>query len=157
MGLTEILLILVIVVGIVAVVFYYLNRWASKRMVAHEDIIAKSKQTVSIFVIDKKRDRPQNANLPKQVMAQLPKVYKFMKANLVKAKIGPQIHTLMCDKKVYNTIPVKKTIKVDLAGLYIVSVKGVKTEEEVKKIRKEKKEKEKLEKKELAKAEKLKK
>ncbi len=141
----DIILIVIIVLGLLAVGLYFLNRWASKKMVAQEKLIEQSKQTVSLYVIDKKRDKPQNANLPKQVMDQLPRTYKFMKANLVKAKIGPQIHTLMCDKKVYNIIPVKKTIKVELAGLYIVSVKGMKSEDELKKMKKEKKAKEKEE------------
>ena len=43
---------------------------------------------------------------------------------LVKAKVGPQIVNLMCDKSVFEIIPVKKNVKVELAGIYIVSVKG---------------------------------
>ena len=38
------------------------------------------------------------------------------------AKIGPQIQTLMCDQKVYDSIPVKKQVKVEVAGILIVNV-----------------------------------
>ena len=65
----------------------------------------------------------------------MPKMYKFMKTYLVKAKIGPQIMTLMCEKKVFDLLPLMKNVKVDMAGMYIVSVKGMKTERELKAIR----------------------
>ena len=31
----------------------------------------------------------------------------------------------MCDKPVYEVLPVKKTVKVDIAGMYIVSMTGL--------------------------------
>ena len=72
---------------------------------------------------------------------QLLVLYKKMKMYFVQAKIGPQIMTLMCDKKVFAAIPVKKNIKVEIAGIYIVSVAGMKSPEELKAIKKQKKEK----------------
>ena len=41
---------------------------------------------------------------------------------VVIAKAGPQIVTLMCDEIVYNTVPVKKQIKAEVAGIMLVNV-----------------------------------
>ena len=127
------------VVALIGLGIFLLNRWASKRMVEHNSLVERTKQTVSIYVIDKKKERMQNANFPKAVQEQVPKWNKLMKMPLVKAKIGPQIITLMCDKQVFDALPVKKTVKVDLAGIYIVSMKGLKTKKEMAEARRERK------------------
>lgn len=105
---------------------FYLNRKASKRLSEQQSIIEKNKILTSIFVIDKKREKAENVNLPKAVMEQMPKIFKVRKAYFVKAKAGPQILTLMCDKKIFNDLPVKKNIKVELVGIYIYSIKSSK-------------------------------
>ena len=135
----DVLIIVFAVLGVVAVVLFILNRWASKRMVEHNTMLDRTKQPASIYVIDKKRDKLQNANLPKIVMEQVPKWNKFMKVYLVKAKIGPQITTLICDKEVFNALPLKKTVKADLAGMYISGFKGMKSKEEMAALRRERK------------------
>ena len=43
---------------------------------------------------------------------------------MVKAKVGPQIVNLMCDKSVFEIMPMKKNVKVELAGIYIVKIQG---------------------------------
>ena len=123
----DILVISFIVVAVIALALFFLNRWASKRMVEQKMMIERTKQPASIYVIDKKRDKIDNANFPKVVQEQIPKWNKLMKMYLVKAKIGPQIATLMCDKEVFDALPLKKTVKVDIAGMYIVSMKGMKS------------------------------
>ena len=130
-----IFIVLVVVIGAV----YLLNRWASKRMVEHSSMVERNKQAASIYVIDKKKEKIQNANFPKVVLDQVPRWNKFMKMPLVKAKIGPQIMTLMCDKQVFDALPIKKTVKVELAGIYIVSMKGMQTKKEMAALRKERK------------------
>ena len=146
MGATDIIILVIAIIAAIAAGLYFLNRWAAKKSVDNQTAISKNKQTVSIYVIDKKRDLAKNANMPKIVMDNLPKVYRFMKMYLVKAKIGPQIMTLVCDKKVYNKIHVKKNFKVDIAGIQIVDVKGVRTDAEIKEANKQKKLAEKKEK-----------
>ena len=132
MNVLDILVIVFIVVVALAVGLYFLNRWASKKMVDQQSMIDKTKQPATIYVIDKRREKPGSVNLPKSVTDQLPKYYRFMKMPFVKAKIGPQIITLMCDKQVYNALPVKKSVKVEIAGIYIVGMKGMKTKKELK-------------------------
>ena len=69
----------------------------------------------------------------KQVYDQLEGSAKRRKMCMVKAKVGPQIVTLITDKNVYDVIVPKKTIKVELSGLYLVNVVGVNLENKKKK------------------------
>ena len=133
----DILIIAFVVIAVLVAVMFFLNRWASRRMVEQQSLVERTKQPASIYVIDKKKDRIQNTNLPKAVMEQVPRWNKLIKMYFVKAKIGPQIMTLMCDKEVFNALPLKKTVKVDLAGIYIVSMKGMKSKQEMAAMRKD--------------------
>lgn len=134
-------MIIAVIIGAIFAGLYFLNKWAYKKMDTQQTMINKMKNSMSIYVIDKKRDKITNINMPKAVIDQMPKLYKKMKMYFVQAKIGPQIMTLMCDKKVFAAISVKKNIKVEIAGIYIVSVAGMKSPEELKVIKKQKKEK----------------
>ena len=144
----DIIIIITLIVGVVLFGLFWLNKKASKKMDAHQEMVNRSKQTTTIFVIDKKKAKITEVNMPKIVTEQMPKIYKFLKLYFVPAKIGSQILTLICDKKVFNAITVKKNVKVELAGIYIVSVVGMKTDKELKEIKKAKKEKAKENKKE---------
>ncbi len=137
----DILLLLLIIFGVVVFGLYYLNRMASKKLSDQNNAIERMRQTVSMYVIDKKKAKVKDANLPKIVMEKMPKIYKLLKMPLVKGKVGPQIMTFMCDKKVFEALPVKKTVKVDIAGIYIVDMKGLKSDKEYKANKKEKGEK----------------
>ena len=41
---------------------------------------------------------------------------------MIKAKVGPQIVTLICEDDVFKKLPDKKNIRVDLAGIFIVGI-----------------------------------
>lgn len=131
MGIFDWAIIISIVLVIIVVALYFLNRWAGKRMAQQQDMVEKHKQTVTIYVIDKKKDKIQNANLPKAMASQVPRMSRMMKVPLVKAKIGKDIMTLMCDNAVFPALPVKKNVTVEMAGIYIVSMKGQKTKAEM--------------------------
>lgn len=135
MGVLDILIIVSIVVLVLGVGFYFLNKWAGKRAATQHQMVEQHKQTVSIYVIDKKKDKITNSNMPKAMIDQMPKMGKMMKMPLVKAKIGPQIMTLICEKDVFEALPVKKTVTVEMAGAYIVGMKGMKTKLEMQKMR----------------------
>ncbi|MCC8014511.1 MAG: hypothetical protein LIO87_04875 [Eubacterium sp.] len=135
----DITLILIVVLAAAVVGLFFLSRWASNKYDTQQTQINKMKQQVTIYVISKKHDKPSNVNLPKVVMEQMPKLGKQMKMYFVQAKIGPQIVTLITEKNVYNAIPVKKNVKAEIAGLYIVSIAGLKSAEEMKKEQKAKK------------------
>jgi len=142
----DIIIIVIVLLGAVAAGLYFLNRWASRRMDDQQRMIEQNKTSANIFVIDKKKDKPENANLPKAAISQMNRLSKMMKMHFVKAKVGPQVLTLMCDKKVFEALPVKRNVTVDLAGIYIVGMKGMKSDEEIKAIKKAKKQKAKAEK-----------
>jgi len=129
------------IVGTGVVAFYLISKWSYKKMEEHQTLIERTRQSATIFVIDKSRGRLKPGILPKAVMDQMPRSSKFLKMNFVKAKVGPQIATLVCDKNIYNAIPLKKNVKVEVSGIYIASMQGLKTKEELKAIKKEKKEK----------------
>ena len=125
MNASDVFIIIIIVLALLIAGMYYLNKRGMKRMIQAQDFIDQNRTTMQIFVIDKKQEKPSPSNMPKAVYEQMPKSAKMRKTNLVRAKVGPQIVTLMCDKPVYNAMPVKKSVKVDIAGMYIVSIAGV--------------------------------
>lgn len=122
----DVILIIAIIVALALVGLYFLGNWAAKKANEQQSIINSTKVTTSILVIDKKKDKLSNANMPKVVTERMPKYLKLKKMPLVKAKIGPQIMTLICDPRVFKEIPVKKQVKVDISGIYIVALKGSK-------------------------------
>lgn len=135
----DIIIVVVLILGAVGVGLYFLNKWAYKKMDEQQRMIARTSQAATIYVIDKRKEKPNNANLPKAVLEQLPRRASLMKMPLVKAKIGPQIITFICDKKVFEALPLKKNVKVDISGIYITNMKGMKTDKEMKALAKEKK------------------
>lgn len=135
----DIIIFVVLILGALGFGLYFLNKWAYKKMDEQQTMIARTSQPVTIYVIDKKKEKPDNANLPKAVLQQLPRRAKIMKMPLVKAKVGAQIITFICDKKVFEALPIKKNVKVDVSGIYITNMKGMKTEKEMKALAKERK------------------
>ncbi|MDR1687540.1 MAG: hypothetical protein LBS21_02880 [Clostridiales bacterium] len=138
MGPMDIVFLVFLIVAALGTGLYFLNKWAMKKMDQQQSLISKTRTVVNIFVIDKKRDKVTNVNLPKAAMEQMPKTAKLMKMYFVQAKIGAQIMTLMCDKKVFEVLPVRKSVKVGLAGIYIVDMPGMKSEKQMKEERKAK-------------------
>ena len=78
-----------------------------------------------MLIIDKKRLPLKESGLPQMVIDQAPKLMRRSKLPIVKAKVGPKISILIADEKVFDLIPVKKEIKAEVSGLYIVGVKGL--------------------------------
>ena len=120
-----ILLIVVVVFIILMVVLYFVGRKLQKQQDEQKAMMEANKQTVSLLVIDKKRMKLKDAKLPEAVMSQMPKMARNVKTPLVKVKIGPQIMTMFCDEGIFDLVPVKKEIKAEVSGMYLVGVKGV--------------------------------
>ncbi len=118
------LIVLAVVIGLL-VLLYFAGRKLQKRQNEQQSMLEANKQTVSLLVIDKKRMKIKDANLPASVSAQIPKISRNMKAAFVKVKIGPQLVTLFCDEKIYDSVPIKKEVKAEVSGMYLMSVKGV--------------------------------
>jgi hypothetical protein len=118
---------LYIILGVVAagagVGFYFLRKNLKQKVNDQQSLVNQHKVATSILVLEKRKDRVTNANMPKSVIDQIPKIYKIRKVPLVKAKIGPQVMDLLCDEAVFEKLPLRKTVRVDLAGIYIAAIK----------------------------------
>ena len=120
-----ILLVILVILIIALVVLYFLGRKAQKRQEAQQEQINAMKQTVSMLIIDKKRMKIKESGLPQMVIDQTPKLLRASKLPVVKAKVGPQIMTLICEEKIFDSVPVKKEVKAVVSGIYITDVKGL--------------------------------
>ncbi len=122
----QIVLIVTAVVLVAAVIgLYFFGKKMQKRQAEQEEQIAQHKQTVSMLIIDKKMMKLKDSGLPQAVIEQTPKMMRGSKMPIVKAKVGPQIVSLVCDAKIFDTIPVKKEVKASVSGIYITEVKGI--------------------------------
>ncbi len=122
------LLILLIVLAVLIVVFvvlYFLGKKMQKKQDAQKAQIEAYKQSYSMLIIDKKKMRLKDAGLPSSVLEQTPKLMRRAKLPIVKAKVGPQILSLVCDEKIFESVPVKKEVKAVVSGIYITEVKGL--------------------------------
>lgn len=120
-----ILLIVAAVIGIIVAVLYFLGKKAQKRQAEQQEMLQANRQTVSMLIIDKKRMRIKDSGLPQMVIDQTPKMMRRSKLPIVKAKIGPQIMSLICDEKIFDYVPVKKEVKAVVSGIYVLDVKGL--------------------------------
>ena len=121
-------LVAIIVAGVLivgAVVLFFVGRRMQNKQNAQRAEMEAAAQVVSVLVIDKKKMKLKDANLPQQVMEAAPKIGKFMKYPMVKVKIGPKIMTLIAEDSIFDIIPVKKEIKATISGLYIMEVRGI--------------------------------
>lgn len=84
-------------------------------------------QSMSLLVIDKKRMKLKESGLPQIVIEQTPKRFRGQKVPIVKAKIGPRIMSLICDEKIFDQIPLKKEVRAMVSGIYIMDVKGLRS------------------------------
>ena len=114
--------IIAVVVAILVAGFIFLRKRMKKRLEEQQSLVNQQKVPVSILVLEKRKDKIQNANIPKSVAAQVPKIYKIKKIALVKAKIGPQVIDLICDDDIFDKLPDKKTVRVELAGIFIAGI-----------------------------------
>lgn len=121
-------LLVVLVILIAALIGLYIyGTKMQKKSDESQAQMKESAQTISLLVIDKKRMKLKEANLPKIVVDQTPKYLRRSKVPIIKAKIGPKIMTLICDEKIFPLIPVKKEIKAVVSGIYVMNVKGLRT------------------------------
>lgn len=120
-----IVLIVLAVIAVILGLLYYFGKKAQTKQAAQQEQMEAMKQTVSMLIIDKKKLRMKDSGLPQMVIDQTPKLMRRSKLPIVKAKVGPKISILIADEKVFDLIPVKKEIKAEVSGLYIVGVKGI--------------------------------
>ena len=122
----QIILIVTLVLMIAGiVVLYFLGKKAQKRKEEQDEQMAAVAQVIPMLIIDKKRMKIKESGLPQAVIDQTPKMMRWTKLPIVKAKVGPRIMTLIADESVFDMIPLKKEVKATVSGIYITKVKGV--------------------------------
>ena len=113
-----------IFVGIMAGMYFWGRKLQKKQADQREQLNAHS-QNMKMLIIDKKRMKLKEAGLPKIAVDETPWYLKGSKVPVVKAKVGPQIMTFICDEEIFDLVPVKKEVKAVVSGLYIMKVQGV--------------------------------
>lgn len=121
----KVLLIILVVLVVALVVLYFLGKKAQKKQAAQQAQIDAAKQTVNMLIIDKKKMKLKDSGLPAAVLEQTPKYLRGAKFPIVKAKVGPQVMSLIADAAIFDSIPVKKEVKATVSGIYITDVKGL--------------------------------
>ena len=117
-----VLLVILAVAAVVLAILYYQGQKLQKKQEEAQENLQAQSQRITMLVIDKKRMALKDASLPAAVMDNIPKRYRRAKVPIVKAKIGPQILTLIADEEVYDRIPVKASVKADISGIYITGI-----------------------------------
>lgn len=121
----SIVIIVLLVAALVALSIY--GKKLQTRQENSQRELENAAQSVSLLVIDKKRLKLNDSGLPQIVLDQTPKYMRGRKVPIVKAKIGPRIMSLICEEKIYDQIPVRKEVRAMVSGIYIMDVKGLRS------------------------------
>ena len=137
-------LVIVLIILVAALIFlYFQGQKLQARQMESQKLLDAYSQVVSMLIIDKKKMKLKEAPFPKEAFEQTPVYMRWMSVYVVRAKIGPRIFDLMCEKPIYEQIQPKTTIKAKISGAYITEViKGAVLDEKALEKRKKEKEKE---------------
>ena len=123
-GLIVTLVLAVVMVGLLALLYFQGKRMQKKQEEADAQANAM-KQWVTMLVIDKKKMKLTQAGLPQAVVDQTPRMMRWSKVPILKVKAGPQITNLICDNRIFDMVPVKQEVKAAVAGIYVTEVKSL--------------------------------
>lgn len=135
-GISTAVIVMIVIAVILIAALVALSIYGKKlqdRQEASQKELENASQSVSLLVIDKKRMKLNESGLPQIVLEQTPKYMRGRKVPIVKAKIGPKIMPLICDEKIFELIPVRKEVKAIISGIYIMDVKGLRSNLEARK------------------------
>ena len=120
--------VLLIVIGIIAagiIILYFVGKRAEKKQAEQQEQTDAAKQNVTI----KKKMKLSEAGFPDMVLEQTPRLLRGRKFPIVKARVntprGVMVSSFICDKPVFDVIPVKKEVKATISGLYITDVRAI--------------------------------
>ena len=121
----KVVIVLVVILVVALIALYFIGNKMQARQVEQQALMEQMAQTVSILVIDKKRIKLKDADLPKAAIEQAPWYAKRMKVPVVKAKSQNRVMNLMADDSAFEVLPVKTEAKVVVSGIYITQVKSI--------------------------------
>lgn len=123
-------IVLLVILAIVIIAFIVLAIWGNKmqkKADASDKEIRATSQITSMLIIDKKKMKITEAGLPQMVVDQTPRYLRRSKVPIVKAKVGPQVRNFICNDKIFDLVPIKKEVKAEINGLYIIDIKGLRS------------------------------
>ena len=123
-GLIVFIVIAVILVAII-IALMIIGRKAQKKQEEQQVQLDSMKQSMSMLIIDKKRMKITEAGLPQAVIDQTPKLLRRSKLPILKVRVGNRVMSLICDEKIFDSVPVKKEVKASVSGIYVTEVKGL--------------------------------
>jgi len=121
----EIIFLVLVIIAVILGLLYYFGKRMQRKQAAAQVQLDSMRQLASMLIIDKKMMKLTQSGLPKQAIESTPKYLRWRKVPIVKAKVGPKVVILAADKDVFDILPVKKEVKVELSGIYISSLKSV--------------------------------
>ncbi|MBQ4069260.1 MAG: hypothetical protein IJC76_08415 [Lachnospiraceae bacterium] len=120
-----VMLIILAILVVAIIVLYILGKKAEKKQAEQKELMEQSSQTMSFYVIDKKRVKLKEAGLPKIVLEQTPKYLRRAKLPIIKVKVGPRVMSLVCEEEVFKTILPKQEVKAQVSGIYVTSARRI--------------------------------
>ncbi len=124
---TALIVTIVIAVILVALIvaLIIIGKKAEKRQAEQQVQLDAMKQTVAMLIIDKKRMKINESGLPQSVIEQTPKLLRRSRLPILKVRVGNRVMSLICDEKIFESVPVKKEVKATVSGIYVTEVKGL--------------------------------
>ena len=122
-AIVAIVIAVILVAAIVALII--VGKKAQKKQEEQQVQLDAMKQTLTMLIIDKKRMKLNESGLPQSVIDQTPKLLRRSKLPILKVRVGNRVMSLICDEKIYDSVPVKKEVKASVSGIYVTEVKGL--------------------------------
>jgi hypothetical protein len=126
-----VLIVVLVILAAIVVALIILGKKAQKRQAEQQVQLDAMKQTVTMLIIDKKRMKLKEAGLPQAVIDQTPKLLRGSKLPILKVRIGNRVMSLICDEKIFDSVPTKKEVKASVSGIYVTEVKGLRGKAQV--------------------------
>lgn len=119
------MLIIIAILVIVMIALYFVGKRLEKKQADNKKILEENAQTVSVFIIDKKKLKMKDSGLPSMVIDNVPKFARRAKVPIVKVRIQGRIMNLICEDKVYPQILPNQDGKAVISGIYLQSFKRI--------------------------------
>ena len=118
-------IVIAVILAAIIIALIIIGRKAQKKQEEQQAQLDSMKQSMSMLIIDKKRMKITEAGLPQAVIDQTPKLLRRSKLPILKVRVGNRVMSLICDEKIFDSVPVKKEVKASVSGIYVTEVKGL--------------------------------
>ena len=118
-------IVIAVIFAAIIIALIIIGRKAQKKQEEQQVQLDSMKQSMSMLIIDKKRMKITEAGLPQAVIDQTPKLLRRSKLPILKVRVGNRVMSLICDEKIFDSVPVKKEVKASVSGIYVTEVKGL--------------------------------